>query len=261
MSLYTTAIPMFLSSCRRTNLYLSLCTSAVLLHDLKNIGIAVGILLLSWLQAQIYVTSSALPVIGRILWYLTYPELGQYSQKCSHDARPRKLAEIYVICISSFGYKPQSLISHSSRQTTVFKSPWRPSVLTFVPLCCSMQNICGFLWNFTYIPSHSISNVRFKCFRFPVSCPPFWLPVEHASNCTQGDIAIGSGDFGILKNKFSIVEFAFKGDLRPLIQWSPSLSHFHQTIIHTTFASGDVIRQWVGLFRKSQRHSITLWWL
>jgi len=26
-----------------------------------------------------------------------------------------------------------------------------------------------------------------------------------------------------------------------LIQWSPSLSNFHQKIIHTTFTSGDVI--------------------
>jgi len=63
-----------------------------------------------------------------------------------------------------------------------------------------------------------------------------------SSNCAQGDAAISSGDFGIIKNKCSNVEFASKGDLRPLIQWSPSLSHFHQKIIHTTFTSGDVIR-------------------
>jgi len=55
-------------------------------------------------------------------------------------------------------------------------------------------------------------------------------------------IAISRGDFGILKNKRSNVEFASKGDLRPLIQWSPSLSHFHQTIIHTTYTSGDLIQ-------------------
>jgi len=40
----------------------------------------------------------------------------------------------------------------------------------------------------------------------------------------------------------SNIEFAYKGDLRPLIQCSPSLSHFHQQIIHTIFTSGDVIR-------------------
>jgi len=66
--------------------------------------------------------------------------------------------------------------------------------------------------------------------------------LNYASNCAQGDVAISSGDFGILKNKCSNVEFASKGDLRPLIQWSPSLSHFHQTITHTAFTSGDVIR-------------------
>jgi len=36
----------------------------------------------------------------------------------------------------------------------------------------------------------------------------------------------------ILKNKRSNVEFACKGDLRPLLQWSPSLSHFHKKIFH-----------------------------
>jgi len=51
--------------------------------------------------------------------------------------------------------------------------------------------------------------------------------VELASNCAQGDVAISSGDFSILKNKCSKFEFASEGDLRPLIQWSPSLSHFH----------------------------------
>jgi len=37
-------------------------------------------------------------------------------------------------------------------------------------------------------------------------------------------MAISSGDFGSLKNKCSNFEFASKGDLRPLIQWSPSFS-------------------------------------
>jgi len=74
---------------------------------------------------------------------------------------------------------------------------------------------------------------------FPVSHPPFLFPFELGLNCAQDDVAINSGDFGILKNKRSNVEFAPKGDLRPLIQ---SLSHFHQKIIHPTFTSGDVIR-------------------
>jgi len=76
---------------------------------------------------------------------------------------------------------------------------------------------------------------------FPVSRPPFLFPVELASNCAQGDVDISSGDFGILKIR-SNVGFASKGDLRSLIQWSASLLHFHQKIIHRTFTSGDVIR-------------------
>jgi len=35
----------------------------------------------------------------------------------------------------------------------IFYPPWRRHVLTFVPLCCLMQKICIFRWNFTYIPS------------------------------------------------------------------------------------------------------------
>jgi len=46
--------------------------------------------------------------------------------------------------IPSSSFKTRSLIFHS---------PWRSPVLTFVPLCCSMQQICGFRWNFIYIPS------------------------------------------------------------------------------------------------------------
>jgi len=76
---------------------------------------------------------------------------------------------------------------------------------------------------------------------FPVSRPPFWFLVELRSNLAQSDFAVSSGDFGIFKNKLSNVEFASIGDLRRLIQWLPSLSHFHQTIIHPTFTSGDII--------------------
>jgi len=61
------------------------------------------------------------------------------------------------------------------------------------------------------------------------------IQVELGSNCAQCDVAISSGDFGILKNKRSNVEFASKGDLRALIQCSPSIFHFHQKIIHPTY--------------------------
>jgi len=54
---------------------------------------------------------------------------------------------------------------------------------------------------------------------FPVSRPLFRFPVELASNCAQGNVAIRNGDFGILKNNRNNVEIASKGDLRPLIQW------------------------------------------
>jgi len=46
--------------------------------------------------------------------------------------------------ISTFGSRPPSLIFHLS---------WCRPVLKFVQLCCSMQKICGFRWNFTYFPS------------------------------------------------------------------------------------------------------------
>jgi len=93
-------------------------------------------------------------------------------------------------------------------------------------------------WNLLY----SISHLQCQVPVCPVSRPPFGFPVELASNCAQGDVAISSGDFGTFKSKRGNVEFASIVDLRPLIQWSPSLSHFHHKIIHTTFTSGDVIR-------------------
>jgi len=38
----------------RNDVYLSLYTSAVMMQDLKNIGIAVGIVMPSWVQAELY---------------------------------------------------------------------------------------------------------------------------------------------------------------------------------------------------------------
>jgi len=51
---------------------------------------------------------------------------------------------------------------------------------------------------------------------------------------------ISIGDFGILKNKRSNVEFVTKGDLRPLIV--TKFNTFSPKNIHRTFTSGDVIR-------------------
>jgi len=60
---------------------------------------------------------------------------------------------------------------------------------------------------------YSICNFRFKCFQ----SPPFSFPVKLGSNFAQGDVAISSGDFGILKNIRNNVKVASKGDLRPMI--------------------------------------------
>jgi len=46
--------------------------------------------------------------------------------------------------ISTSGSRPPSLICPPH---------WRRLVLTFVQICCLMLNICGFRWNFSYIPS------------------------------------------------------------------------------------------------------------
>jgi len=135
----------------------------------------------------------AFPVPRRYLLFLTHPDKRQYLDQSSRVAWHRKHRYsrwncVAIMCtswdiryfISTSGSRLLSLISHS---------PWRPPVLSFAPLCCSMQKICGFRWNFTYIPS-------------------------------------------------AMSDFVSKLDLRHLIQWSPSLFHFHQQIIHITFTSG-----------------------
>jgi len=94
---------------------------------------------------------------------------------------------------------------------------------------------------------------------FPVSRPPFWFPVELPSNCALGYDAITSGDFGILKNKRRIVQFASKGDLRPLIQWSSSLSDFHKNNHphHLHFRWRNSITGWTILkISKSFHHAL-----
>jgi len=62
--------------------------------------------------------------------------------------------------------------SGSRPPSSIFHAPWRRPVLIFVPLCCSMQKICGFRWNFTYIPS-VMSGLSVSGFT-----SPFWFPVE-----------------------------------------------------------------------------------
>jgi len=57
----------------------SVWISPVVLLDIENIGIAVEISLISHLQAQIDVLPYPLPVTGRHLWYITHPDVGEYS--------------------------------------------------------------------------------------------------------------------------------------------------------------------------------------
>jgi len=130
-------------------------------------------------------------------------------------------AEIYVI--------PYLLTVPGRRSSLICHPLWRRPVLTFVALCCSMQKICGFRWNFTYIFYLLWCRVHF---RFHVGHFDFLLN-SHRIMHRVIDVAISSGNFGILKSKRSNVEFSSKIDLRPLIQWSPSLSRFHQNITHT----------------------------
>jgi len=54
-------------------------STSVVLPDLENMGIAVGILLLTCIEAKIYVNSYRLPVNGSHLWFLPYPHTGQSS--------------------------------------------------------------------------------------------------------------------------------------------------------------------------------------
>jgi len=59
-------MPAYNRKCLRNNVYLSLHRSAVMMHNLKNIGITVGILLLSCVQAEQHVISYAFTVTGRL---------------------------------------------------------------------------------------------------------------------------------------------------------------------------------------------------
>jgi len=80
----------------------------------------------------------------------------------------------------------------------------------------------------------------FKCFRFHVRHLDFRLNLDR--NVHMAMLLSAAVTSASYKNKRSNVEFASKDDLRRLIQWSSSLSHFNQEIIYLTFTSGGVIR-------------------
>jgi len=82
-------------------------------------------------------------------------------------------------------------------------------LLTFVLPCCLTQKIYGFRCNFTCIQSE-ISGTSTHSFTLS-----FWFPVEPGSNFALSDVVTSGGNFGILKNKCSNVEFAPICDLRP----------------------------------------------
>ena len=55
---------------RQTRTSDSIPTSLSVLADPENIGLAVEILLISWLKAEIYIMSYLLPVLSRYIGYL-----------------------------------------------------------------------------------------------------------------------------------------------------------------------------------------------
>jgi len=65
---------------------------ACMMPDPENMGIAVGISLVSRVQTEIYVISYVLPVYGRRLWFPTHPDVRQYCmvQSCCLTGWPRK---------------------------------------------------------------------------------------------------------------------------------------------------------------------------
>jgi len=110
-------------------------------------------------------------------------------------------------------------------QDTIFEYSLnrRRPVLTFVPLCCLQQKICGFRWNFTYNPS-AMSGLSVSGLTSAILVAG-WTLIELCTGwcCYQQRWRWHP------QNKRSNAKLSSKGDVRPLIQWSPSLS---QKIIH-----------------------------
>ena len=76
---------------RRTQTSDSIPTSLSVLPDPENMGIAVGITLLSCIRAEINVSSYVPPVNGRHLWFTTYAYVGQYSHEYLRVANPENM--------------------------------------------------------------------------------------------------------------------------------------------------------------------------
>jgi len=201
---------------------------------------AVGISLLSRIQAETYVISYPLTVPGRHLWFLTYLVLDK--RQCLDQSsrvdlhRKHRYSRWNVVAIICTSWNIRYFISTSAFRppSFIFHPPWLRPVLTLVPLCCSMQKICGFRWNFILSAMSGLS-VSVITSAILISG---WTRIALCSRqCCYQQRWLRHH-----QNKHSNVEFAAKSDLRTVIQWSPSLSDFHQKIVHTTFTSGDVIR-------------------
>ena len=96
----------------------------MVLPDPENMGIAVGISLLSLLsciQAEIYVMSF-LPVICRHLWFLIYPDIGQYCHMSLRVAQTWK-----------HGYSRWNLVHMLSTSWDISTSGLKDAISDFIP--------------------------------------------------------------------------------------------------------------------------------
>ena len=69
----------------------SIHNSPTVLLDPENVEVAVGISLISYMQADLYVVAYVLPVDGGHLWFTSHPDVGEYPYMCRVFAGPQKL--------------------------------------------------------------------------------------------------------------------------------------------------------------------------
>jgi len=91
-----------------------------------------------------------------IFVFLTHPDIRQClvvqsSRVAWHRKHSYTRWNCVAIVFTSCDIRYFVSTSGSRMPSLVFHPHWRRHVL--VPLCCAMQKICGFRWNFTYIPS------------------------------------------------------------------------------------------------------------
>jgi hypothetical protein len=68
----------------------SIHTTSVVLLGPENVGVAVGILVLSYMQAEIYVTAYVLPVNGGHVWFTSHYDVREYPTMSNFVAVPHK---------------------------------------------------------------------------------------------------------------------------------------------------------------------------